>query len=184
MHKPTGELCTRSDPEGRPTVFDTLPDERGFRWIIVGRLDVDTSGLLIFTTDGALAHALMHPSTGLRREYAARVRGNPSLDVLARLRSGVRLEDGMGRFDTLEFSGGEGANSWYRVSVTEGRNRLIRRLWEAVDCQVSRLIRVQFGPVELPRRLPRGRYRLLRAAEIIRVYEAVHLPVPNFSAAS
>jgi 23S rRNA pseudouridine2605 synthase len=177
-HKPVGEVCTRSDPEGRPTVFDALPAETGFRWVVVGRLDVDTSGLLIFTSDGALAHALMHPSSNLKREYAVRVRGNPTDETLKLLRRGVPLEDGVGRFETLEISGGEGANRWYHVSVSEGRNRLIRRLWEAVECQVSRLIRVRFGPVELPRRLPRGRYRVLRPVEIAEIYQAVRLPIP------
>lgn len=177
-HKPIGEVCTRTDPEGRPTVFDSLPRVTGGRWIVVGRLDIDTSGLLLFTTDGSLAHALMHPSSELAREYAVRVRGNPTEEHLRRLQDGVQLDDGPGRFETIQAEGGEGANRWYRVSVAEGRNRIIRRLWEAVDCQVSRLIRVRFGPVTLPRHLPRGRYREMVHRELGELFEATRLPLP------
>lgn len=177
-HKPVGEVCTRTDPEGRPTVFDSLPEISGGRWIVVGRLDLDTSGLLLFTTDGALAHALMHPSSELRREYAVRVRGTVGEAELRRLRDKVELDDGPARFEEIHFEGGEGANQWYRVSVAEGRNRLIRRLWEAVDCQVSRLIRVRFGPVSLPRGLPRGRYREMNPRELAEIYDATGLVRP------
>ena len=177
-HKPVGEVCTRADPEGRPTVFDSLPRVTGGRWIVVGRLDIDTSGLLLFTTDGALANALMHPSGKLAREYAVRVRGNPTEENLRRLQQGVDLDDGPGRFEEVHAEGGDGTNRWYRVAVAEGRNRIIRRLWEAVDCQVSRLIRVRFGPVTLPRHLPRGRYREMVARELSELYEATGLALP------
>lgn len=157
-HKPVGEICTRSDPAGRPTVFDRLPPLVTARWISVGRLDVNTSGLLILTTDGELAHALMHPAGGFEREYAVRVRGEVSQELIGRLCAGIELEDGTARFDSVIPAGGSGSNYWYRVVTFEGRNRIVRRLWEAVDCQVSRLIRVRFGPVSLPRELSRGRW--------------------------
>ncbi|GMU76391.1 MAG: pseudouridine synthase [Gammaproteobacteria bacterium] len=178
-HKPVGEVCTRTDPEGRPTVFQALPRLGGARWISVGRLDIDTSGLLLFTTDGELAHALMHPSGGLEREYAVRVRGNVTEDVLRLLCEGLQLDDGPGRFASVSADGGEGANRWYRVCVAEGRNRIVRRLWEAVDCQVSRLIRVRFGSVRLPRHLPRGRYAEIKEQQLASLYTAVGLPVPG-----
>lgn len=177
-HKPVGEICTRSDPEGRRTVFDALPRLHGERWVLVGRLDVDTSGLLLFTTDGSLAHALMHPSREMQREYAVRVRGEPTAEGIRRLCSGVELEDGPGRFGEVRAEGGEGANRWYRVTVAEGRNRIVRRLWEAVGCQVSRLIRIRFGPVTLPRHLPRGRFRELTGPALTELYESAGMAVP------
>lgn len=174
-HKPVGEVTTRSDPQGRPTVFERLPLPPAGRWVVVGRLDVNTSGLLLFTTDGALAHRLMHPSFEVAREYVVRVRGRPTGATLARLRTGVALEDGPARFDRLEplpgdGSGGEeGAASWYRVALHEGRNREVRRIWEAVGHEVSRLKRVSYGSISLPEDLPAGRTRLLARAEIDRL---------------
>lgn len=177
-HKPIGEICTRTDPQGRPTVFERLPPLRGQRWISVGRLDVQTSGLLIFTTDGELAHRLMHPSAGLQREYAVRVQGALQDDAGAQLAGGIELDDGPARFRRIEETGGEGSNHWYRVVVDEGRNRLVRRMFETVGGRVSRLIRVRFGPLELSRDLPRGKHRSLRPGELAALYRAVRLQPP------
>jgi len=170
-HKPLGEVTTRHDPDGRPTVFNHLPPPKQGRWVVVGRLDVGTTGLLIFTTDGALAHRLMHPSSEVPREYVVRVRGHPTREMLAALTTGVELEDGRARFDVLEpltERAEPQAHSyrWYRVSLREGRNREVRRLWMAVGCEVSRLQRTRYGPVELPADLAPGAWRYARPAEL------------------
>ena len=165
-HKPEGEIVSRDDPDGRPSVFTALPRLRGGRWIAVGRLDFNTSGLLLFTTSGELANKLMHPSAQLIREYAVRVLGDLSEEAKKQLVSGVELEDGPASFASLEDGGGEGANHWYRVTLFEGRNREVRRMFEAVGCTVSRLIRVRYGPFQLPPWLKRGKSKELEEDEV------------------
>lgn len=162
-HKPEGEVCTASDPEGRPTVFDRLPEPGQGRWIMVGRLDVNTAGLLLFTTDGELAHRLMHPSSGVDREYAVRVKGQVDDDMIARLKAGVELEDGVAKFTDIQksVSEGDGSNHWYYCVLMEGRHREARRLWESQGPIVSRLRRVRYGCIFLPKRLRSGRWEEL-----------------------
>lgn len=165
-HKPEGEIVSRDDPEHRPSVFTSLPRMTGGRWVAVGRLDFNTSGLLLFTTSGELANRLMHPRYNLVREYAVRILGELPDGARQRLLDGVELDDGPAQFSTFEDAGGQGANHWYRVSLFEGRNREVRRMFEAVGSVVSRLMRVRYGPFILPPNLKRGQVRELTDSEV------------------
>lgn len=175
-YKPEGELCTRHDPEGRATVFDRLPRLTGSRWIAVGRLDINTSGLLLFTTDGELANRLMHPSREVEREYSVRVFGQVDDAMLNRLKKGVQLEDGPASFKEIKFAGGVGINQWFDVTLMEGRNREVRRLWESQGVQVSRLIRIRYGNIALMKSLPRGGWQEMDLANVNYLRELVGLP--------
>lgn len=177
-HKPTGELVTRRDPEGRPVVFTQLPRLETGRWIAIGRLDINTQGLLLVTNNGELANRLMHPSQQIEREYAVRVLGQIREETLQRLRAGVELEDGPAHFESIEEAGGEGANHWYHVILKEGRNRIVRRLWESQQVAVSRLIRIRFGDISLPPRLKARTFYELTAKELEVLLRATGLPVP------
>jgi 23S rRNA pseudouridine2605 synthase len=176
-HKPVGEVCSRNDPEGRPTVFDNLPRLQGMRWVQVGRLDINTTGLMLFTTDGELAHRLMHPSNGFLREYAVRVHGELTPEKRQAMLDGVLLEDGVSKFDALEDAGGaeDGANHWYKVSLTGGKYREVRRLFQSQDLEVARLIRIRFGGISLPSQLRQGRWQELTSEEIRPLTEQVDL---------
>ena len=174
-HKKEGEICSRNDPEGRPTVFDNLPKLSSGRWIQVGRLDINTDGLLLFTTDGELANRLMHPSYEIEREYASRILGKVTDDMIDRLTTGVELEDGMAKFTRIKFEGGEGANSWYHVVLNEGKNREVRRLWESQGVIVSRLRRIRYGDIVLHRSLRRGEYENLPVRAMRNLYEKVKM---------
>lgn len=175
-HKPEGELCTRRDPEGRPTVYDRLPRMQGARWVAVGRLDVNTSGLLLFTTDGELANRLMHPGHEIEREYSVRVFGEVTDAMMRKLKQGVQLEDGPAAFKEIKRGGGEGMNQWFRVVLTEGRNREVRRLWESQGVQVSRLIRVRYGNIKLEQGLPQSGWGELSLKDINYLRDLVELP--------
>lgn len=175
-HKPLGELTTRHDPEGRATVFEQLPRLRGSRWISIGRLDFNTSGLLLFTNDGALANQLMHPKHEIEREYAVRVAGKVAPVSLERLQNGVMLEDGPAKFESFVDVGGEGVNHWYQVVIKEGRNREVRRMFEQVGVSVSRLMRVRYGPIKLDAWLKRGMVRELDAEEVAALVAAISAP--------
>ena len=175
-YKRVGEVTTRRDPEGRPTVFQQVRPPRRGRWIAVGRLDISTAGLLLLTTDGELAHRLMHPSYEVSRKYAVRILGRLSTRQMKQLREGVELEDGVARFDSISVQGGSGANAWYRVSLHEGRNREIRRLFAALDIPVNRLLRTDYGPVALGD-MHRGMTRHLNGSELDALYTAVGMGV-------
>ena len=177
-NKPEGEICSRQDPEGRPSVYDRLPKLKNQRWISVGRLDYGTSGLLLFTTDGALASRLMHPSAGIEREYAVRVRGQVSDAVLKRLRAGVPLEEGLCRFTDIQAASqpeGDAVNRWFYVVLMEGRNRAVRRLWESQGCTVSRLKRVRYGSFFIPSAVKAGRYQRLPPKDAAELYRMAGL---------
>jgi len=165
-NKPEGEVCTRTDPEGRPTVFEHLPRLEGERWVVVGRLDINSTGLLLFTTDGDLANSLMHPSSQVSREYAVRVFGEVTEEILNKLKEGVFLDDGMAKFHSIVDAGGEGVNHWYHVTIKEGKKREVRRMWETQGLQVSRLIRIRFGEITLPSNLSYGKWVELEKPDI------------------
>ncbi|MGH8756022.1 MAG: pseudouridine synthase, partial [Burkholderiales bacterium] len=168
-HKPEGEIVSRADPEGRPSVFDKLPAIRSAKWIAVGRLDYNTSGLLMFTNSGELANRLMHPKFEVEREYAVRILGRLKPEQMRQLRKGIQLDDGLAKVESIEDQGGEGANHWYRIVLKEGRNRIVHRIIEALGFTVSRLIRVRFGTVSLPPRLKRSGFVELGGRQVAEI---------------
>ncbi|RYZ88491.1 MAG: 23S rRNA pseudouridine(2605) synthase RluB [Moraxellaceae bacterium] len=174
-YKPEGEICSRNDPDGRPTVFEQLPQIANDRWVMVGRLDINSTGLLMFTNDGELANRLMHPSNEVEREYAVRVMGEVTPEARKNLLAGVELDDGPAKFESFSDIGGEGINRWYQVVVKEGRNREVRRLFESQDLKVSRLLRTRYGSVILPRELRTGRWVELDKHEIDNLVKSVEL---------
>ena len=182
-HKPEGEIVSHEDPEGRASVFEKLPQIRGAKWLAVGRLDFNTSGLLIFTTSGELANRMMHPRFAVEREYAVRIVGTLKPEQMRKLEQGVLLSDGLAKCETISDEGGEGTNHWYRIVLKEGRNRVVRRLFEALGLTVSRLMRVRFGVVALPPRLKRGQVSPLTAGEVKELLEWLEVHAPATSRA-
>jgi 23S rRNA pseudouridine2605 synthase len=178
-HKPEGVLTTRDDPDGRPTVFEQLPRLKGARWVAVGRLDINTTGLLLLTTDGELANGLMHPKSGLEREYLCRVHGEVPDEIIERLKAGVELEDGPARFDEIAVISRGGSHSWFRVVIREGRNREVRRLWDSQGFLVSRLKRIRYGNIELPRNLRRGECEALDAETVKQLRQTTGMGAPQ-----
>lgn len=174
-YKPEGEICSRNDPDGRPTVFEQLPQIANDRWVMVGRLDINSTGLLLFTNDGELANRLMHPSNEIEREYAVRVMGEVTAEARKNLLAGVELDDGPAKFESFSDIGGEGINRWYQVVVKEGRNREVRRLFESQGLKVSRLLRTRYGSVILPRELRTGRWVELDKHDIDNLVKSVEL---------
>ena len=183
-HKPVREVCSRDDPEGRKTVFERLPKLQSGRWISVGRLDFNTSGVLLFTTDGALANSLMHPSNAIEREYLVRVMGRVDEPMLERLKDGVELDDGPARFSDIQEGGGDGINRFFYVVLTEGRNREVRRLWESQGTTVSRLKRVRYGEVFLPSKLKKGQWLELPQRDVDVIYQMAGLPAKEVASLS
>ena len=178
-NKPEGEVCTKSDPEKRKTVFDSLPTVKGERWIAVGRLDISTTGLLLFTNNGDLANKLMHPSSKIDREYLARVHGAVDEGMLKRLREGILLDDGIAKFSDIVIGERVGTNGWYTVALTEGRNREVRRLWESQGLQVNRLKRVRFGPIFLPSYVRKGQWIELDETPLNDLLASVKMIIPR-----
>lgn len=176
-NKPEDEICSRKDPEGRVSVFDKLPKITHGRWVAIGRLDINTSGLLLFTTDGELANRLMHPSSNIDREYAVRVMGDVTQEVIDNMMKGVMIDDHLCRFTDIQYFAGEGANRWYHVVLMEGRNREVRKLWESQGIRVSRLKRVRYGPIFIPSKVKKGEFVELPKEEMALLYKAVNLPL-------
>ncbi len=183
-HKPVGEVCSRKDPQGRRTVFERLPKLKSGRWISIGRLDYNTSGLLLFTTDGELANSLMHPSANIEREYMVRVMGGVAPEILQTLQDGVMLDDGMARFTDIQDGGGDGINHWYYVVIMEGRNREVRRLWESQGLTVSRLKRVRYGEVFIPSKVKAGQWIELDRKEAKSLYRMADLEMKDLKRGS
>lgn len=174
-NKPEDEICTRQDPEGRPTVFKKLPPLKHGRWVSVGRLDINTTGLLLFTTDGELANRLTHPSSQVEREYAVRVMGEVKPEMIQAMHTGVEIDGHLCRFSDIQYFAGEGLNQWYHVVLMEGRNREVRRLWESQGLKVSRLKRVRFGPIFIPSKIRRGKYEELPQQEVAKLVKLAGL---------